>query len=191
MMTPSSPLSSSSLNRLPYLCRLLTFGMLVMTLMLVWVSVSFAEDATQDSAFLILPSGVVASQTMTQTPAAVVTQYVQNQLALHGLTPEAYLSLDASLQRQVMTPGRSMVLSREQTRQIVPKRIALPTQVMQSLVLGSQVDTQTIGRFGVGIPTMHAIKTSQGMTLTPILFGNTLVMINHEGRIMGVTHGMF
>ncbi|MFM7469202.1 MAG: hypothetical protein ACKO37_06860 [Vampirovibrionales bacterium] len=185
-MTPSS-----SLSRLPALCRLLTFGLLAILCMLVWASMSFADNATEDSAFLILPSGVITTQAVSQTPAMAVQGYVLNQLAVHGITPEQYISLDAPLQRQVMMPGRSMVLSREQSRQIVPKRIAVPSTIMQTLTLGNTLDTHVIEKFGVGIPTMQSMKNHDGMTLTPILFGNTLVMLNHEGRILGVTSHMF
>jgi hypothetical protein len=142
--------------------------------------------------FLAIPAPELASQTISQlSPQAMAQQYVKNQLALHSLTTDEFLALDAPLQRQVLTPGRSRPLTREQRHTMMAKRVSVPDNVLNTLTVGATVDTTTQKRFGVVIPTMAQVKFDNGLVVHPLLFGNSLVMLRDNGQIASVTPALF
>lgn len=170
-----------------HLSALIAVGLLAVS-----TAASVLANEIEAQSFLAIPAAELAVQTTRQlSPQAMAQQYVKNQLALHNLTTDEFLALDAPLQRQVLTPGRSRPLTREQRHTIMAKRVSVPDNVLNTLTVGSTVDATTQNRFGVVIPTMAQVKFENGLTVHPLLFGNTLVMLRDNGQIASVTPELF
>jgi hypothetical protein len=113
-----------------------------------------AAEQPQAQSFIAISSVPLTQITqITEADKTIVVAYVQEQLRAYSLDLNQYLSLDANLQRNIMSlPGRQSPLTREQRRLIIPFRKAVPSTVIGSLELNNVVSSNVIDRYSVPLP---------------------------------------
>jgi hypothetical protein len=146
-----------------------------------------AAEQPQAESFMAVSSIPLTQITqITEADKTIVVAYVQEQLRAYSLDLNQYLSLDANLQRTIMSlPGRQSPLTREQRRLIIPFRKAVPSTVIGSLELNNVVSSNVLDRYSVPLP----ISIGNASTMIPAgytrrLIGNQYVLLNQDNRIV-------
>jgi len=147
------------------------------------------SDNTEPVNFLAIHAPSVALSSQIQpNDAALVASYIDEQLRINQITMDVFKALPLAQQRQVLSPGKHLFISRQEMHAIVPKRDTVPYDVRKNLVVSQTLDVPTIMRYGVPLPETLSLSMSQVPTgFNRVLIGNHLVMLDGKNTITDVT----
>jgi hypothetical protein len=148
---------------------------------------AFAQDdaSQQPNVFLAIPGAAAAAQSASLTqPKELVREYLRSQLVAHNLTPAQYLSLDPDLQRAIVAPGRTGLLTREIRRAINPVRRAVPPSVISQIAPDKTLSADLLARYAILVPDSVAVSIPNVSSSSKAIFiGDELLLINSTGRV--------
>jgi hypothetical protein len=148
-----------------------------------------ASESTEPVNFLAIHAPSVALSTQIQpNDSALVASYIDEQLRINQITMDVFKALPLAQQRQVLSPGKHLFISRQEMHAIVPKRNTVPYDVRKNLVVNQTLDVPTIMRYGVSLPeTLSMAMTQVPAGYSRVLIGNHLVMLDGQNTITDVT----
>lgn len=145
-----------------------------------------ALQETQAYFSFSVPTVASTATSLSTRDTNLAQAYVNNQLALYGITKAQFLALSTEQQREVLSiPGRQTPLSRQALKGIVPFKSNLPANIEASLQPGALVSFAVLNQFGVKLPgsvdlTLSAVPSGYQR----IVLGSHYLLLDATGRIL-------
>jgi hypothetical protein len=171
-------------------CRLGAFPMIkVLSIALaltVFVIPSYASEA--NSFLAVSPSVLAANAHLTQSDTVLVHDYVMSQIATNNLTLDQFNGLTADQQRVVLVPGKAFTFSREIKRTVVPHRQAVPSQVINQIVVNKALPFAIVDQYAIDLPASITAELPELPSgYQRVLIGSKLVLLDANSVVLDAT----
>lgn len=138
------------------------------------------------------PAVLASSVEVTETQKAMVSQYIESQVAANDVTMQQFASMTPEQQRRVLTPGRQ-VLSRAERRtlQLQTRQASIPNNVQQAIIPLAVLEPSVIEKYGVALPGSVQTNLKVPVGISMVLFGNKLAALNTSGTVLSVVEEIY
>lgn len=140
---------------------------------------ALAADVSDNNAFMAISPVSLRGAQLVPSDKVLAINYVNTQLANYNLTFPQYLSLEPSMQRQILElPGRTTYVSREMRRKLSDFRVSVPTDVLARVTAGQSLSETLMERYAVRLPeNIELSASSLPAGCERVLIGNKYALI--------------